>query len=93
MDDSEGELSKRVHYLKCEEGGVDVMCEISERIEKRGEERGEKRGEQRGEKKGSEKKAKMTAHNLFEMGMSPEQISRAVGEDISAVKKWLAGTE
>ena len=93
MDDSEGELSKRVHYLKCEEGGADVMCEISERIEKRGEERGEKRGEQRGEKKGSEKKAKMTAHNLFEMGMSPEQISRAVGEDISAVKKWLAGTK
>ena len=85
MDDSEGELSKRVHYLKCEEGGVDVMCEISERIEKRGEERGEK--------KGSEEKARTTAFNLFEMGMPPEQISRAVGEDISAVKKWLAGTE
>ncbi|HJA11400.1 MAG TPA: hypothetical protein H9799_00350 [Candidatus Mediterraneibacter merdipullorum] len=43
-DDSEGELSKRVHYLKREN----------------------------------------------QMGMSPEQISRAVGEDISAVKKWLA---
>ena len=85
MDDSEGELSKRVHYLKCEEGGVDVMCEISERIEKR--------GEPRGEKKGIEKKARMTARNLFEMGMPPEQISQAVGEDISAVNRWLAGAE
>ena len=84
-DDSEGDLSKRVHYLKCEEGGEDVMCEISERIEKR--------GEQRGEQIGSEKKARMTAFNLFEMGMSPEQISRAVGEDISVVNRWLSGTE
>ena len=66
LDASEGELSKRVHYLKCEEGG---------------------------EKKGSEEKARTTAFNLFEMGMSPEQISRAVGEDISAVEGWLAGTE
>lgn len=85
LDASEGELSKRVHYLKCEEGGVDIMCEISERIEKRGEEGGEK--------KGSEEKARTTAFNLFEMGMSPEQISRAVGKDISAVEGWLAGTE
>ena len=61
------------------------MCEISERIEKR--------GEQRGEQIGSEKKARMTAFNLFEMGMSPEQISRAVGEDISVVNRWLSGTE
>ena len=28
-DDSEGELSKRVRYLKREEGGVDIMCEVS----------------------------------------------------------------
>ena len=43
-DDSEGELSKRVRYLKREEGGVDIMCEVSERIMERGREdrRGEK---------------------------------------------------
>lgn len=63
-----------------------MMCEVSEKIEKRGEKRGELRGKQRG----SEEKARSTARNLFQMGMSPEQISRAVGEDISAVKKWLA---
>ena len=77
-----------------EEKGIEIpktydefldVCEISERIEKRGEEGGEK--------KGSEEKARTTAFNLFEMGMLPEQISRAVGEDISAVEGWLAGTE
>lgn len=31
-DDSEGELSKRVRYLKKEEGGVEIMCEVSDRI-------------------------------------------------------------
>ena len=67
-----------------------MMCEVSEKIEKRGELRGEKRGELRGKQRGSEEKARSTARNLFQMGMSPEQISRAVGEDISAVKKWLA---
>ena len=29
-DMSHGELSKRVHYLKCEEGGLNTMCEITE---------------------------------------------------------------
>ena len=32
MDQSHGALSKRVHYLKCEEGGRQEMCEISEKI-------------------------------------------------------------
>ena len=65
-----------------------MMCEVSEKIEKRGEKRGELRGKQRG----SEEKARSTARNLFQMGMSPEQISCAVGEDISAVKNgWQQG--
>ena len=40
-DDSEGELSKRVRYLKKEEGGMDIMCEVSERIMERGRKFGE----------------------------------------------------
>lgn len=31
-DMSQGELSKRVHFLKCEEGGHEIMCEVSDRI-------------------------------------------------------------
>ena len=66
-------LSKRVHFLKCEEGGMDIMCEVAERMEKRG----------------SEKKAKTTAQNLYQMGMAPEKIAQAVGEDVSMVRQWL----
>ena len=29
---SQGALSRRVHYLKREEGGIEEMCEYSERI-------------------------------------------------------------
>lgn len=77
-DNSEGDLSKRVHFLKCEEGGMDIMCEVAERIEARGRQQGEKR------------KARVTAQNLYQMGMSPEKIAQAVGEDISMVRQWLA---
>ena len=58
------------------------MCELAEKIEKRGEIRGEKRGR--------DKKAKDTACNLARMGMAPEQISRAVEENVKVVLKWIA---
>ena len=78
-DDSEGELSKRVRYLKREEGGVDIMCEVSERIMERGrkidEEQGRKIGEEYGRKIGE------------------EQIAGAVGESLEQVKSWLAGAK
>ena len=88
-DDSEGDLSKRVHYLKCEEGGIDIMCEVAERIEARGRLQGEKIGRQQGEKIGGERKARITSQNLYQMGMSPEKIAQAVGEDISTIRQWL----
>ena len=75
-DDSEGELSKRVRYLKREEGGVDIMCEVSEK---------------QGRKIGEERKAHSTALNLSRMGLTPEQIASAVGESLEQVKRWLAG--
>lgn len=92
-DSSEGELSKRVHYLKCEEGGIDLMCEVAERIEARGRAQGEKIGRQQGEKigrqQGEKRKARETSQNLYQMGMSPEKIAQAVGEDIGTVRQWL----
>ena len=100
-DDSEGELSKRVRYLKREEGGVDIMCEVSERIMERGrkigEEQGRKIGEEQGRKIGEEqgrkKQARSTALNLSRMGLTPEQIASAVGESLEQVKSWLAGAK
>ena len=76
-DDSEGELSKRVRYLKREEGGVDIMCEVSEKIM------------EQGRKIGEERKAHSTALNLSRMGLTPEQIASAVGESLEQVKRWL----
>ena len=32
QDMSQGDLSLRIHYLKCEEGGYAEMCEVSEKI-------------------------------------------------------------
>ena len=104
-DDSEGELSKRVRYLKREEGGVDIMCEVSERIMERGrkigeaqgrkigEEHGRKIGEAQGRKIGEERKARFTTLNLSQMGLTPEQIAGAVGESLEQVKSWLAGAK
>ncbi|MBM6948313.1 hypothetical protein H6A20_06530 [Mordavella massiliensis] len=84
-DDSEGELSKRVRYLKREEGGVDIMCEVSERIMER--------GRKIGEAQGGKKKAHSTTLNLSRMGLTPEQIASAVGESLEQVKSWLAGAK
>ena len=79
------ELQKRVHYLKCEEGGIDIMCEVAERIEAR--------GRAQGEKIGREKKARITVQNLYQMGMPQEKIAQAVGEDIDRIRQWLGETK
>ena len=99
----------RVRYLKREEGGVDIMCEVSERIMERGrkigEEQGRKIGEEYGRKIGEEqgrkigeaqggkKRAHSTTLNLSRMGLTPEQIAGAVGESLEQVKSWLAGAK
>ena len=35
-DMSQGDLSKRIHFLKCEEGGFKVMCQITEKLVQEG---------------------------------------------------------
>ena len=77
FDDSEGELSKRVRFLKTEEGGIEIMCEIMERIK------------EEGKQSGRLESSRKTAYNLNKMGMPPETIARAVEEDVTVVKRWL----
>ena len=74
MDQSHGALSKRVHYLKCEEGGYQEMCEVAEKIYKEGE----------------MKKAKEMAFSLAEMGMSVEKIAQAAKVSAGVVEEWLS---
>lgn len=46
-DSSQGELSKRVHFLKCEEGGHEIMCKITDMFYQEGVEKGKEQGEQK----------------------------------------------
>ena len=52
FDDSEGELSKQVRFLKTEEGGIEIMCEIMERIREEGKIEGRREGIREGKKSG-----------------------------------------
>jgi len=78
-DMTHGDLSKRVHFLKCEEGGYQVMCEMSDKWVRDGVEIGEM------------KKAKETALTLADMGLPMEQIAKAVKVSVNLVKEWLEG--
>lgn len=54
-DMSQGDLSKRIHFLKCEEGGYEIMCEVSEKIFAEGRAEGRAEGKTEGEKIGEER--------------------------------------
>lgn len=81
FDDSEGALSRRVRFLKTEEGGREIMCEIMEKIREE--------GRKEGRKSGFLESSRKTALNLNRMGMPEETIARAVEEDVTVVRQWL----
>ncbi len=76
-DMSQGELSRRIHFLKEEEGGEEIMCEISEKWWREGCREGE------------ESKAYQISLNLFRMGMPVEKIAEAVQMNVAVVRQWL----
>lgn len=77
-DASQGDLSKRVHLLKCEKGGWDEMCEVSEKWYKEGEARGEMKAKRE------------TAFELADMGLPVEKIAKAVKVNLETVKGWFS---
>lgn len=94
-DMSQGELSKRVHWLKCEKGGLEKMCEVSERIYKMGQEDGREKGrcegKYEGRLEGEVEKAKKTAVNMWEKGYSEATIAELLEVSIKNVQQWLEG--
>lgn len=84
-DQTHGELSKRVHYLKRAEGGFSEMCEVSEKIFNE--------GKAEGRAEGREEEKRETAITLFKMGMSIEKIAEAVRASIKLVQEWVSGNE
>ena len=75
-------LSARVQQLKETEEGVNQMCQELEEIYNEGVERGEQSGEL--------KKARETTLALLEMGMSSEQIAKAVNLSIETIQNWIS---
>ena len=89
-DDSQGDLSKWVHFLKCEEGGYDVMCEVSEKIYREGQEVGEQIGMQKGEQAGRVKEQQATVRRMHQKGYPLEMIADALGISEQKVQEWTA---
>ena len=85
-------LASRVHQLKETEEGVNQMCQELEEIYNEGEQFGFLRGEQSGVQKGELKKARETTLALLEMGMSAEQIAKAVNLSIETIQNWISET-
>lgn len=73
-DMSQGDLSARIHFLKCEEGGYPKMCEVSEKIYNEGMIEGKKE----------------TAFNMKNKGYSDDIIADILGVGINMIQHWLS---
>ena len=82
-DMSQGELSRRVHYLKCEEGGYEEMCEISEKIYREGMEEGIEKGKEKGKDMGFREEVRV----YRELGLSREEILDKLCQRFSLLPK------
>ena len=78
-DMSQGDLSARIHFLKCEEGGYQEMCEVSEEIYKEGIIEGKKEGK------------KETAFNMKSKGYPDATIADILDVGINVIQQWLYG--
>ena len=94
-DMSQGDLSARIHYLKCEEGGYQEMCEVSEEIYKEGIIEGKKEGIIEGKKEGliegKKEGKKETAFNMKSKGYPDATIADILDVGINVIQQWLYG--
>ena len=87
QDMSQGDLSLRIHYLKCEEGGYAEMCEVSEKIFRegveegiaRGIQQGMSRGIQQGLQQGIQQGTEHTVRTMLKHGFTDAQILLGTG--------------
>ena len=83
-DMSQGDLSARIHFLKCEEGGYLEMCEVSEKIYNEGIIEGKKEGIIEGKRE--------TAFNMKNKGYSDATIADILDVGINVIQQWLSGS-
>ena len=80
-DLSQGALSDRVHFLKCEEEGIKLMCKVTEEIYEIGREEGLRLGKT--------EEARKAARNMAERGFGAEMIAEIIEESAETVRQWL----
>lgn len=80
---------EEVYYDSADQGEVQNMCDVLDRVEKRGIARGITQGISQGVVQGADEQAMKTAINLYNMGMTPADIAKAVDRSLSLVQKWL----
>lgn len=78
-DNSQGDLSKRVHFLKCEEEGIQIMCKVTDELIEIGKEIGE------------ESSSRRIVKRMAEKGMKLADIVDFTGVSMEIVKDWLKG--
>ena len=69
----------------------ELMKDEFEDAEKRAEKRGEIRGERRGEKNGGIRKEAIIVKNMYNNGITPEEISTVTNINLDRVKKIVYG--
>ncbi len=88
-DNSQGALSERVHFLKCEEEGIKIMCGITEEIYEIGKEEGREEGREEGLRLGRTEEAQKAARNMAARGTAAEVIAEIIEESVETVRQWL----
>ncbi len=73
-DMSQGDLSARIHFLKCEEGGYQEMCEVSEKIYN----------------EGKLESTKETAFTMKEKGYPDDVIADILKTGLNVLQQWWA---
>lgn len=76
QDMSQGELSKRVHFLKCEAGGYEIMCEMSEKWVAEGIQ------------KGDLERARKTALTMLRRGISMQEVAEILEFPEKTIQEW-----
>ncbi|MCD8345874.1 MAG: PD-(D/E)XK nuclease family transposase [Oscillospiraceae bacterium] len=76
-DMSQGPLSERVHFLKCEKGGHDEVCKVAEELYEQGKEQGQL------------ETTKAMAVSMHEDGVTVDLIAKYANVSVELVRKWL----
>ena len=84
-DNSQGELSKRVHFLKCEEEGRKIMCKVTDELVEYGMELGEARGKEIGRELG----IKSIVLRMAGRGKKLNEILADTGISLEVAERWL----